>query len=159
MTTPNQAREAIIARFIASYVPVAFADVVDANPTVQDQLRRARYSFDNEAAESANSVSPANESWCRLTVTEAGSRQETLGASGARRFRREGVARLALYCPPTKGTLKSDAMVKAFRDTFEGVSFSGLYFTDCQVNDLGITQEGASWRVDALANFWFEEIK
>jgi len=150
MTTASQAREAIIARFIASYVPVAFADVIDL-------ARRAKlYSFDNEGAD-AGDVVAAGESWCRFTIQEAGSRQETLGPAGGRRFKRDGVARLALYCPSNKGTLKSDGMVKAFRDVFEGVSFSGVYFTNCQVQDLGI--EGASWRVDALASFWHEEIK
>jgi hypothetical protein len=149
MTTASQAREAIIARFIASYVPVAFADVVDLT-------RRAQlYSFDNEGADAGDAA--AGESWCRFVIQEADSRQETLGPVGGRRWRREGVARLALYCPSNKGTLKSDGMVKTFRGVFEGVSFSGVYFTNCQVSDLGI--EGASWRVDALAQFWFEEIK
>lgn len=157
MTTANQAREAIIARFIASYVPVAFADVVDANPTEQERLRRLRYSFDNEGADAGNTVEPLEESWCRLTIVETGSAQETLGPIGSRRYKRDGVVKLALACPHRKGTLKSDAMIKAFRDVFEGVSFSGLYFTDCQVSDLGI--EGASWRVDALASFWHEEMK
>jgi len=150
MTTTNEARTAIIERFIANYVPVAFSDVPSGE-------RRARFSFDNEERDAGDSVAPASESYCRLTILETDSRQETLGPPGARRFRRQGAARLALYCPSNNGTLKSDAMVKTFRDVFEGVSFSGVYFTDCQVTDLGV--EGASWRVDALASFWHEEVK
>lgn len=149
--TPNQARDAILTRFVASYVPVAFSDVA-AGPA-----RDARYSFDNEQADAADVVRPADQSWCRFAVQETTSTQETLGAVGSRRYRRQGVARLALYCPTNGGTLKSDAMVKAYRDVFEGVSFGGVYFTDCQVVDLGA--EGAVWRVDALASFWFEELK
>lgn len=151
MTTPNEAREAIIARFIADFVPVAFADVA-AGPA-----RDRRYSFDNEQADGGDGVDPANESWCRLAIQESGSQQETLGPIGSRRYRRSGAARLALYCPTGKATLKSDTLVAAFRAVFEGVSFSGVYFTDCQVTELGV--EGASWRVDALASFWFEEVK
>ncbi len=150
MTTMNQAREAIIGRFIANYVPVAFADVAAEN-------REALYSFDNEQAEAGQAVAPPGASWCRVTIQETQSGQETLGPVGARRYRRNGVVRMSLYCPADRGTLKNDSMVKPFRDAFEGVSFSGLYFTDCQVSDLGV--EGAAWRVDALAVFWFEERK
>jgi hypothetical protein len=149
--TPNEARAVILTRFRDSYIPVAFADVPSG------AQREARYSFDNEATDGGDAVAPASQSWCRFSIQEGGSRQETLGGVGSRRYRRDAVARLAIYCPSGQGTVKADAMVKAFRDLFEGVSFSGVYFTDCQVQELGV--EGASWRVDALASFWFEELK
>lgn len=146
MTDWSAARQAILNRFAGSYIPVAFADVSSGE-------RDARYSFDNEMAEPPASV----ESWCRFTIQETDSSQASLGPVGARRFDRKGVARLELYCRSGNGMLKRDALVAAYRTYFEGVSFSGVHFTECQVVDAGV--EGAWWRASALASFWFEQIK
>jgi hypothetical protein len=150
MTTPNQAREAILGRFVTNFVPVAFSDVAEPG-------RAALYSFDNEEKDAGINADPVAQSWCRLAIRESASAQETLGPVGGRRYRRDGAVVLSLYCPASRGTKKSDSMVKTFRDVFEGVSFSGLAFTDCQVQEIGA--EGASWRVDAICSFWFEEVK
>jgi hypothetical protein len=149
VTTMSQARQAILNRFIASYVPLAFADV----PVGEE--RNKRFSFDNEGAEPP--AGDEAESWCRFSVQETESKQETIGGPGLRRWKREGVARLELYCVPNAGALKRDDMVGKFRQTFEGVNFSGVVVTECQAVDIGI--EGAWWRVSALASFWFEELK
>lgn len=151
MTTMSAARQAILSRFITNFVDVVFSDV-----PVGDQ-RNKRFRFDNEAGEALDGATPEGESWCRFSVQETDSRQETLGAIGARKYRRQGAARLEIYCLSDKGMLKRDALVASFRSAFEGVSFSGVYFTDCQVQDIGI--EGAWWRASALGAFWFEEIK
>lgn len=133
--TPNQAREAILTAFIAAWgseTPFAF-DNEDFNP-------------------------PSDSSWVRLSVREVESEQETLGPVGARRYRRNGVAELAVHALPDRGAQRSDELVKIFRDSFEGVTLaSGVYFTDCQVQEVGI--EGAYYRVNALAVFWFSETK
>ncbi len=140
MTTMSAARQAILSRCATAWNALS--------PAVP-------YFFDNEAGDVPDA--PAGESWCRFSVQESDSRQETLGPVGTRRYRRQGVARLEIYCLSDKGMLKRDALVSSFRAAFEGVSFSGLYFTDCQVQDIGI--EGNWWRASALGSFWFEEVK
>ena len=140
MTTPNQAREIIYAAFAAVFGAL--------DPEVP-------FAFDNE--EFTPPDASAGLSWVHLTVKEADSAQETLGPVGGRRYQRTGVVAAQFYVPANGGTARADALVKVFRDTFEGVTLSGVYFLNCQVVELGI--EGASWRVNALASFWFEETK
>ncbi len=151
MTTMSAARQSILSRFITNFVDVAFSDVPSG------AQRNARYRFDNESGDALDGATPVGESWCRFSVQESDSKQETMGPPGARRYRRQGVARLEIYCLSDKGMLKRDSLVAAFRAAFEGVSFSGLYFTDCQAQDAGV--EGAWWRATCLAAWWFEEVK
>jgi hypothetical protein len=141
MTTPNEAREIILARF---------AEVFDAlSPAVP-------YSLDNEAFTPPAASKTAR--WVRLTVRETLSQQSTLGPATLRRFDRSGLAAVEIYSPIDAGTQGSDELAEVFRDTFEGVTLGGeVFFNDCQVVDLGI--EGPWWRVNALASFWFEQRK
>ena len=144
MTTANQAREIILGRFI----------------TVWDALDPAvPYTFDNEDYEPPNGA--GDQSWCALMIRESIGGQETLGPVGARRYRRNGSANLEIFALRNKGSQKADSLVQTFRNNFEGVTLSAsgndVYFTDCQVQEVGI--EGAWYRVNAFASFWFEETK
>lgn len=137
--TPNQAREAILTAFIAAW----------GSP------EETPFVFDNETYEPENGE---ESSWVALSIREADSAQETLGPVGARRYKREGVAQLSIFALPDRGSQRADELVKLFRDAFEGVTLTGgVYFTDCQVQEIGI--EGVYYRVNALAVFWFSETK
>ncbi len=149
MTTPNQAKELIYAR-----AETALTAVVGATG----------YVFDNERFTPPPPVGdpPVSPAWVRVRVDESLSLQSTLGGVGNRRFERQGTAVFEISAPTDFGTVAADAIVKAIRDAFEGVTVPGVgeiavYFTNCQVLNLGI--EGPSWRVNALASFWFEDRK
>lgn len=144
MTTPNQARETLLSKFIEVW------DALD--PAVS-------YTFDNEDFDPPNGAGVS--SWCRFLVREAPGGQETLGPVGGRRYRRNASAVLEIYALRNNGAKRSDELVKEFRDNFEGVTLGSggndVYMTDCQVQEIGI--EGAWYRVNAFASFWFEETK
>lgn len=144
MTTVNEAREIILTRFISVWSAL--------DPAVP-------YIFDNEEYDPPGGASGVT--WCHLKIHETDGGQATLGGVGARRYDRHGVATLEIRAARNAGTQKADSLVRTFRENFEGVTISSggsdVYFTDCQVQEIGI--EGASWRVNALAAFWFEEAK
>jgi hypothetical protein len=140
MTTTNQAKEIAYARFIS---------VWDAlSPPVP-------YVLDNESFQHPDSSE--GKSWARFVVREVNAKQETLGPEGGRRFKRELVGTLELFCLTDKGTQKADQLVGAFRAAFEGVTVQDVYFLETQVVERGI--EGNYHRVDALCKFWCSETK
>lgn len=139
VNTQNQAKEAIYARFIAAWGS------------------ETPYVFGNEAYTPPAGAGGAAGSWVRLTVREAIAAQNTLGPAGARKFRRRGTILLMVYALADKGEQRADAIVKKFRDTFEGVSFDGVNGFTCQVVEHG--NEGAWFRVNALQTFDFYETK
>lgn len=146
MTTMNLAREAIIGRMQT----VFGVDPFWVCPWFPDS--------ESDGGQVPSGVSDdGTVSYARLSIRETIGGQETLGPPGARRYKRNGVTELYIYAVANFGTLKADELVALFRGSFEGVSFGGLSFTDCNVVDLGV--EGVWWRVNALARFWFDETK
>lgn len=143
MTTPNQAREAVYAQ-----IEAVFSASAEIGPN--------GFAFDNEAF-----TPPPGNAWARVAFREALSAQGTLGPVGGRRFDRLATLVVEIHTPNDIGTQTADALVKLVRDNFEGVNVSlgaaVVHFTNCQVQELGI--EGAEWRVNALAQCWFEESK
>ena len=120
MTTPNEAKEAIYARFLAQFTEVAAAKV----------------SFDNEELEQ-----PSDE-WVRLAVRMSERDQFTLGASGNRGFRSRGRVLVQCYVRTNTGTSRADAIAKAAADVFEGESFSGV---DCYAAAIRETGPDGRW--------------
>jgi hypothetical protein len=139
MTTTNEAKEAIYSRFISVWGS------------------ETAYVFGNEMFTPPAPVGTGAASWVRLMVREMKSRQETLGISGDRKFERKGSIILMIYALVDKGEQKIDQLSKKFRDSFEGVNFSGVNCYDAQVMEHGI--EGAWFRANVYATFTFYETK
>lgn len=135
MTTVNQAREAIYQRF---------AD--------NTSLAAANYTFENEKYDP-----PDTGQWARLTVRNTGSAQSTLGPTNGRRFRRVGSVFVQLYDEVDQGLLTLDSLARATRGIFEGVSFSGLRFTDGVIRETG--PDGKWYQVVVEVLFDYEETK
>ncbi len=147
MTTPNEARQLIYAA---------------ARDLLTVQLSAEQFVFDSETFEPPHAPdNPDDGAWCRVFVREALSLQSTLGSVENRRFDRQATTYFEIHTPQDFGTAKGDDLVRAIRGAFEGVSIRDagreVHFTNVQVLELGI--EGAEWRVNVLASFWFEERK
>lgn len=136
MTTSNEAKEAIYARFTAQFTGVA-AD---------------RIAFDNEDIKS-----PKDEPWVRLVVRHLGRDQNTLGRAGNRRFRASALVLIQVYTVAGTGTKQSDELAKEAADIFEGVSFSGLDFRSATARETG--PDGKWYQQVVEAPFDYDEIK
>lgn len=137
MTTSNEAKEAVYARFVANYTGVD----VDTN-----------LALDNEEFDE-----PEAAPWVRLTVRGLGRAQNTLGRSGNRRFRSRGLVFVQVYVPANTGVQQSDSLAKEAADLFEGVSFSGLDFRAADIQETG--PDGKWFQTVVEAEFDYDEIK
>lgn len=139
MTTLNEAREAIHARFVAQWGTTT------------------RVFFENEKADPANPSSTDKNPWVRLLVQHRGGGQSTLGATGNRKFLRRGFVEIIVSTLANTGMAKADELVQTARGIFEATSFSGLDFTN------GLPSEGpvnGRWQeMRVVVEFTYEEIK
>lgn len=135
MTTINEAREAIYARWVAN-----------------TSIAAANYSFDNEKYDP-----PDSGQWARLSVRNTGSAQSTLGPTNGRRFRRTASVFVQLYDEVDQGLRQLDILARETRGIFEGVSFSGLRFTNVVIRETGA--DGKWFQVVVEAFFDYEETK
>lgn len=135
MTTINQAREAIYLRW--------------ENNT---SLAASRYTFDNEKFDP-----PDAGQWARVSMRNTGSAQSTLGPTNGRRFRRTASVFVQLYDEVDQGLQQLDVLTRETRGIFEGVSFSGLRFTDVDTRETG--PDGKWYQVVVEAFFDYEETK
>ena len=103
MTTINEAKEAVLSRFVDSWGDTT------------------RYVFDNEKFNSGVE-------WVRVVVRNTGAEQETLGGVGSRKFLRRATLFVQVFVPVGEGTKNMDALSRQARDIYEGVSFSGVRF-------------------------------
>lgn len=133
MTTMNAAREAVYSRWVAQWGTTS------------------PFTFDNEAFDT-----PAV-AWARVTIRHTGSAQETLGETGNRRFRRSASVFVQLYGLVDRGTSVLDTLATTARGIFEGVSFSGLDFTNAVVRESGNDGKWFQYVVEAF--FDYEETK
>ena len=133
MTTINAAREAIYLRWNTQWGATT------------------PFTFDNEK------FSTPDVPWARLTVRNTASEQRTLGAVGNRRFRRIASVFVQLYDLVDVGLSNLDTLAQTARGIFEGVSFSGLDFTNVIVRESGA--DGKWFQVVVEAFFDYEETK
>lgn len=133
--TLNGAREAIYQRFVDN-----------------TSLASSAYTFENE-----NYQPPTDAQWARLTVLHEAGVQRTLAETGARKFLRRGRVLVQLFGSVDEGIRAIDILSDATRDIFEGVTFSGLYFTNVDVRETGSDGEWFQLVVDAPFDYW--EIK
>jgi hypothetical protein len=133
MTTVNEAKQAVLSRWITEWDD------------------RTPYTFDNRDFDAPN------EDWCRVTVRNQESNQETLGRVTNRRYLRRGVLFVQIFTLVGTGTLLSDGHVQRVREIFEGVSFDGLRFFDAVHREIG--QDGKFYQANVVCAFDYEERK
>lgn len=136
MTTSNEAKEAVYARFAAQFTGVASDNIV----------------FDNEDIKE-----PGDAPWVRLVVRHLGRAQNTLGKEGNRRFRAAALVFVQVYTLAGSGTSQSDALVKEASDIFEGTGFSGLSFGSAVPRETG--PDGRWYQQLVEIPFDYDEIK
>lgn len=136
MTTLNEARQEIFSQFV-----IAWAD-------------RTPYALQNENLDTAN----LNE-WCRVTVLNNLSTQDTLGPKGKRRFERGGTATVQIFVEGGKGTDRLDELSTIAKNAFEGFTFdpSSVTFRDVVVNEIG--PDGKWYQYNVVADFRYYETK
>lgn len=100
MTTPNEAHEAIYARFEGGIGTTAFT-------------------YENEDLD-------APDSWYRLTIRTLARNQETLGQKGNRRYFSEASILVQCYTRTNKGRQEADTLARVIVTLFEGETFSGV---------------------------------
>lgn len=103
MTTVTQATEAIYQHFVDG-----------------TSLAAANYTFDDESF-----TPPSDELWVRLSVRHAPGGQETLGATGNRKFERRGRIIAQIFEPVGSGRRDRDVQADELLGIFEGVSVTG----------------------------------
>ena len=116
MTTINEAREAIYARFIANFTGTS------------------NITFDNEDFDD-----PASGSWVRLSIRHAVRLQDTLGRSGNRSFKSGASVFIQVYTAINAGLSLADTLAREAANVFEGVSFSELDFRGALIKESGPT--------------------
>ena len=136
MTSLNDAKEAVYARFLAQYTGVT-AD---------------RITFDNE-----NFETPVTGSWVRLTVRNISRAQSTLGKKTNRRFRAQAIVFVQVYTEADTGVKLSGELAEEAQGIFEGESFSGLDFQSVTINETG--PDGKWYQSIAEAPFSYDQIK
>ena len=107
MTTPNEAREAVYARFNTEF---GTGSVNGAVP----------FQFEDEAFDEPNGT------WMRLTIVTTSRLQDTLGPIGSRKYFSNGSILCQIYTRRDQGTREAELLAKRVIDLFEGVSFSGV---------------------------------
>lgn len=98
-------------------------------------------------------------SWAAVQVLHQISGQATLGESGNRRFRREGLVVVKIYTKAGDGLATNDLLSKVALNAFEGkTSASGsVWFRNVRMQEGG--QDG-DWQISTvMADFEYDEVK
>lgn len=140
MTTPTQAQEAVVARFVAAWAGTLYAAVP--------------YTLDNEEFKP-----PELAPWVRLTIRHSGGGQETLGKQGNRKFMRAASLLVQVFTPANTGTKAGTDMAKVVMDIYEGVSISGttVRFGNVSLRQPGV--DGKEFQTLVEAEFEYDETK
>lgn len=148
MTTLNEARETIYARFVDEWVD-------GSDPLTP-------FCFDNESFDPPNGDDGRGAPWARCSVRSLFAGQETLGKAGNRKFMRTAIARIEIFVPPGEGTKNADTLLITGKDMFEGRSTpSGttIRFNEVVPREIGIIENGR-WHLSTIeASFEYDEIK
>ena len=135
MSTVNEAKEAILTRFIAEWASLT------------------PFNFDNE-----NFKPPVDEAYVSVFIQNRSSDQDTLGKKTTRKFLRKGVVMGIIYTLPDKGTQLSNQLSQKIMDIFEGERLSDdLWFDEVDIRELGTGDK--FYMVEYEANFTYEQIK
>ena len=137
MTTPNEAKEAILARWVSLY----------ASFTI--------YTFANESFDPPNS----DTAWVRVTIIPTFAEQSSLGKVANRRFTRQAILAVQSFVPLNTGTQLEDAIAKKVEDNFEGVKIVSpvLWLMTSTRSDLGVDNQWKAGLVEIP--YSFQEVK
>lgn len=95
--------------------------------------------------------------WARVSVSHEAGNQDTLGSVGGRKFLRRGRVFIQLYDSVDQGLRSLDVLSIQARDIFEGVTFSGIFFNNVDVREVG--DDGEWFQVIVDAPFDYSETK
>ncbi len=102
-------------------------------------------------------VDGGGDPWVRLTVSETGGGQQTLGSPGTRKYRRQFSTFVQIYTPKNEGLKRAGALSVEARRIYEGRSFDGLDFNDARVFPTRVEEK---WQLTLVqAEGEFDEIK
>ena len=102
---------------------------------------------------------PASGAYARVAVSHIDGRTATLaGATGYRRFRREGFVTVSIYTPIGGGLTLNDDLSTIVVNAFEGVmTTSGVIFRNVRAQEAG--RDGSRFQTNVLADFEYDEVK
>jgi hypothetical protein len=112
----------------------------------------AEYTYENEEFDP-----PTDTSWVRLAVRNRDGGQETLGATGNRRFLRRGAVMVQVFTPTDQGTFEADTIATEVLDMFEQTNVDGVRFRDGVIREL--PADGGLYRNNVEIEFEYEETK
>lgn len=126
MTTINQAKEAIAARWVAQWGATT------------------PFTLPNE-----NFAKPATGPYVHLAVLHRPGADATLGGPGFRRHRRLARVLIQVYDDADEGTRQLDTLAQQARAVFESTSFDGLRFFPAEVREGADDGRHAQMVIDA----------
>lgn len=115
MTTLAEARTSVYQRWIDNWTQTPFV-------------------FEGEADKALFS---GTADWARLIYRNTGGGQKTLGKATNRKYERFASVLVSIFVPVDTGTTTAATLAQAARAIFEGVSFSGIFFNDGVVREIG----------------------
>ena len=80
-----------------------------------------------------SSVDGGQDPWVRISVPETGGGQQSLGAPGERKFRREFSVFIQIYTLAANGVNGGSVLAAEARRIYEATSFDGLDFQDARI--------------------------
>lgn len=131
MTTPNEAAEAISARFVANIGTTA-------------------HTFENEDLKEPDT-------WMRLTIRTQARNQETLGPKGSRRYFSNASILVQCYSRTNIGRQPADTLARTVTTIFEGETFSGVTCNAAIARES--PPEGKWYQIVVEVEFTYDETK
>jgi hypothetical protein len=85
---------------------------------------------------------PSGEPWVRLEILPSGADQTTLGASGNRTFRHDGLVTVQVFVPGNEGDGEARTLAEQAAAVFRGVTVSGIRFGAPYTTTIGTDDAG-----------------
>ena len=107
----------------------------------------------------AGHAPPAGLPWARFVLRHREGTQATFGASGQRRFARDGLVSVQVFAPLSAGGVAlAELLAVVARGAFEGVgTASGIWFRNARIHEAGV--DGAWVQMNVLADFVYDEMR
>lgn len=95
--------------------------------------------------------------WVRFSVRHGEANQETLGATGNRRFRRQGAVFVQIFTSINTGLERADELAVKARDIFEGKTIDGIHFYGVSTTELGPDDQWNQVTVEAPFTYYTQK--
>lgn len=144
MTTPNTARDEVLALFKAAWdadaestgIPVLWENVVGTPPEATD-------------------VNGNPTSWARAQMRHVDGGHANIGNT---RFDQSGLITIQIFTPSGFGLEKSDKLADVARKAFEGKkTASGVWFRDARINEEG--PDGPWFMTNVFVTFEYDQLR